>query len=88
MNLMHTVRYRKSKISAINSQLVYNVRRHVNTFVEKFMANKGLYTWFIAGGFVSYISGRTLQYGDIDVYILTEQPLQYIQFDALKIHID
>lgn len=72
-----------TKISSEHIELVANVKRCIDIFMKHFIIetnakSKKECKWFIAGGFASYVCGRTLSYNDIDVYIITETLTNYV----------
>lgn len=74
----------------LHKDLLDDVYKHLNAFIPtlmeaKFSFKKNEYSWILAGGFSSFIQGRTTEYGDIDVYIISRRvmPIMY----ALKIQL-
>lgn len=63
-----------------HKDLLDDVYKYANRFVvelmeRKFSYRRDEYTWCIAGGFGAYILGKTTEYQDIDIYIISDRPV-------------
>lgn len=61
---------------------IYNSCKHV---VNKFMVNRfnltpKNYVWCVAGGLPTFLTGKTTDYGDIDVFVVCNKDLESLHF--------
>lgn len=81
--------YTSEVYDSTKRQLLKRVQSVVNGLIscltEKFYHDVQLNYWFLAGGFASYICGKTTEFDDIDLFIVVDDP-RYVS-SALNIEI-